>query len=111
MKTTLEIPDDLLADAASFATREGRALSDMVAEGLRRVVTTAPARAREPRLRVRLPIIECGAPGTLNFPDDAASRLDTMEDAARHAASLRQQRLCRAGGFGSSAPPGGPCVD
>ena len=88
MKTTLEIPDDLLADAANFATREGRALSDMVAEGLRRVVATAPARAREPRLRVRLPIIECGVPGTLNFPDDAASRLDSMEDAARHAASL-----------------------
>ena len=88
MKTTLEIPDDLLAAAASFATREGRALSDMVAEGLRRVVATAPARARDPCLRVRLPIIECGAPGTLNFPNDAASRLDTMEDAARHAASL-----------------------
>ena len=88
MKTTLETPDDLLADATTFAAREGRALSDMVAEGLRRVVATAPARGREPRHRVRLPIIECGAPGTLNIPDDATSRLDAMEDAARHAASL-----------------------
>ena len=88
MKTTLEIPDDLLADATTFAAREGRALSDMVTEGLRRVVATAPALAREPRRRVHLPIIECGAPGTLNIPDDAASGLEAMEDAARHAASL-----------------------
>jgi hypothetical protein len=83
VKTTLEIPDDLLADAATFAEREGRALSDMVAEGLRRVVATVPTHAREPHRRVRLPIVECGAPGTLNIPDDAASRLDAMEDAAR----------------------------
>ena len=88
MKTTLEIPDDLLADVTSFAARAGRALNDVVAEGLRRVVATAPAQAREPRRRVRLPIIECGAPGTLNIPDDAASRLDAMEDTARHAPSL-----------------------
>ena len=88
MKTTLEIPDDLLADVTTFAALAGRALNDVVAEGLRRVVATAPARALEPRRRVRLPIIECGAPGTLNFPDDAASRLDAMEDAARHEASL-----------------------
>ena len=88
MKTTLDIPDDLLADATTFAAREGRALNDMVVEGLRRVVGTVPARAREPHRRVRLPIVECGAPGTLNIPDDAASRLDAMEDAARHATSL-----------------------
>jgi len=88
MKTMLEIPDDLFADATSFAAREGRALCDIVAEGLRRVVATAPAMGPEPHQRMRLPIIECGAPGTLNIPDDAASRLDAMEDAARHATSL-----------------------
>jgi hypothetical protein len=88
MKTMLEIPDDLLADATSFAAREGRALSDVVAEGLRRVVATAPMTGRESHRRVRLPIIECGAPGTLNIPDDAASRLEAMEDMTHRAASL-----------------------
>lgn len=88
MKTTVEIPDDLLADATTFALRAGRELSDVVAEGLRRVVASGPSRIDEQPRRVRLPIIECGEPGTLNIPDDAASRLDVMEDASRHAASL-----------------------
>lgn len=88
MKTVLEIPDDLLADAAAFAAREQRELSDMVAEGLRRVVATAPTYSRGVRGRVHLPILECGAPGTLNIPDDVAGQLDAMEDLVRHATSL-----------------------
>lgn len=88
MKTTMEIPDALLADATIFAAREGRSLSDMVAEGLQRVVATAPVRSPGSRSRVRLPIVECGAPGTLNIPDDVASRLDAREDTERHATSL-----------------------
>ena len=62
MKTTLEIPDDLLADATTFAAREGRVLNDM---GSRVCGASSP---RFLRGRVWLPIIECGAPGRLTIP-------------------------------------------
>jgi hypothetical protein len=88
VRTTLDIPDDLFADATDFAARAGRDLNDVIAEGLRRVVSTAPASVGDSDHRVRLPIIECGEPGTLNIPDDAGSKLEMMEDTARHAASL-----------------------
>jgi len=90
METALDIPEDLLADVTTIARRAGRELNDVVVEGLRRVVASVPALVVQgnPRSRVHLPIIECGQPGTLNIPDNAASRLDMMEDAERHAASV-----------------------
>jgi hypothetical protein len=90
MKTTLDIPDDLLADVTTIAKQAGRELNDVVVDGLRRVVASTPALAVQgnSRSRVHLPIIECGQPGTLNIPDNAAARLDIMEDAERHASSV-----------------------
>jgi len=82
MKATLDIPDDLLADVTTIAKQAGRELNDLVVEGLRRVVASTPALAVQgnPRGRVHLPTIECGQPGTLNIPDNAASRLDILVD-------------------------------
>jgi hypothetical protein len=47
--------------------------------------SVVPAMGHEGHRRVHLPIIECGGPGTLSIPDDAAARLDAMDDATRHA--------------------------
>lgn len=55
MKTTLELDDQLLADAREYARRTGRPLSAVVEEGLRSVLTTG-----EPEAGYRLPDLSVG---------------------------------------------------
>lgn len=50
MKTTVEIPDAVLADAKSFASKEGTTLKALVEEGLRRVLDD---RKRRKKFRLR----------------------------------------------------------
>jgi len=38
--------------------------------------------------RVRLPLIDCGAPGSLPIDEDLIARIETETDAERHAASV-----------------------
>lgn len=48
MKTTVHIPDPLLARAKQLASREGTTLAALVEEGLRSVVKARSARQKEP---------------------------------------------------------------
>jgi len=50
MKTTVEIPDSLLEEAKSLASREGTTIRALVEEGLRRTLAERK-RAKEFRLR------------------------------------------------------------
>ena len=58
VKTTLDLPDDLMREVKIRAVRENRKLKDAVADLLRRGLSQ---RRSEPRLRhrVALPIVEC----------------------------------------------------
>ena len=56
MKTTVELPDDLLREAKARAALEGIKLKDLVADALRARLS-AP-RQPHPRRRVKFPIIE-----------------------------------------------------
>jgi plasmid stability protein len=78
MKTTLEIPDDLMREIKVRAAREDRKLKDLVAELLRRGLTEAD---RPPR-RVKLPLIHSthpAAPGEEMTPERMAQILIDQE--------------------------------
>lgn len=56
MKTTIEIPDDLMREIKVKAAREDRKLRDLVPELLRRGLDSE--RPKEVRNRIKLPLIE-----------------------------------------------------
>ena len=57
MRSTFDLPDDLMKRAKIAAVKRGSTLRDLVAEGLRRVLTdeAAPKRKRMTEAPVRLP--------------------------------------------------------
>ncbi len=61
MKTTIDIPDTLLARAKRHARKLGKPLRALVEEGLRRVLESEPARGR-----YRLPDRSAGRAGDPN---------------------------------------------
>jgi hypothetical protein len=61
MKTTIELPDSLLARAKRHARKLGKPLRALVEEGLRRVLESEPARTR-----YRLPDHSAGRAGDPN---------------------------------------------
>jgi beta-lactamase regulating signal transducer with metallopeptidase domain len=88
MKTTLEIPDQLFREAKAKAALEGVRLKDLVTEGLRTVLYGKPPLARKSR-RIKFPVLESRGKAMLTIPDDAAYRVELMDDLARHEAALR----------------------
>lgn len=56
MKTTLELPDDLMREIKVRAAREDRKLKDLMTELLRRGLDAEPHKER-PRKRVQFPLI------------------------------------------------------
>ena len=76
MRTTVDLPDDLLAEAKQRATREGRSLSDVVGDAVRSSFARAEAADRE---QVPLPTFGEGGlqPGV--DLDDSAALVDLME--------------------------------
>lgn len=59
MKTTLDLPDELMRAAKIRAAREGRKLKDVVADLLRRGLAERPQGGRQVQRRVQLPLVEC----------------------------------------------------
>jgi len=76
MRTTVDLPDELLIEAKQRAAAEGRSLSDVVADAVRSSFARAAAAERQP---VELPTFEGGGlqPGV--DLDDSAALLDLME--------------------------------
>jgi hypothetical protein len=77
MRTTVDLPDELLREARRRAAEEGTTLTSLLADGLRLRLTGAPARGR-PR---RLPVSRVGG-GLHPWIDPAsnASLLDAADD-------------------------------
>ena len=77
-RTTVRLPGELLVQAKRKAAAEGRTLTSLIEEGLRRVV--AEKRETVPRARVVLPVSTARggfAPGFTSFRD-----LEELEDIA-----------------------------
>ena len=65
MKTTLDIPDDLLRRMKMQAVQEGRKFKDVAVEIFRRGLSRSETPAsRAVSRRVKLPLIECRHPAT-----------------------------------------------
>ena len=59
MKTTLDLPDELMRTVKLRAVQENRKLKDMVADLLRRGLTRESGEPTVVRERVRLPLVHC----------------------------------------------------
>jgi hypothetical protein len=80
MRTTVDLPDELLRQARKRAAEEGTTLTALLAEGLRLRLSGAPAGRRRQR---KLPISTVG--GGLQpwiDPSSNASLLDAADDVA-----------------------------
>jgi len=76
MRTTIDLPPELLAEAKERAAREGRSLSDVVGDAVRSSFSRTTTRERVP---LELPTFGSGGlqPGV--DLDDSAALLDLME--------------------------------
>lgn len=84
MRTTLDLPDDLMREVKIRAVRENRRLKDEVADLLRRGLSQRRARPGI-RRRVALPIVECARkarPGEEMSPERVAGILLDEESGA-----------------------------
>jgi hypothetical protein len=91
MKTTLELPDDVMRAVKIRAVEENRRLKDVIADLLRRGLNQQPSLPSEVRRRVRLPLIECvhdARPGEEITPERAADTL-LEEEAGWHRDPVR----------------------
>jgi plasmid stability protein len=59
VKTTLELPDELMRAAKIRAANEGRRLKDVVADLLRRGLAEEPKGPRRVQRKVQLPLVQC----------------------------------------------------
>ena len=86
MRTTIELPEELVRQAEARATREGRSLKDLVTEGLRRVLGLETTRAADaPRRVVSFPLV----------PETAHSPVISLEDVNRALADEDAERYAR----------------
>ena len=90
MKTTLDLPDDLMRAVKIRAVQENLALEDAVAELLRRGLAQPSSPARAVAHRVQLPLVECARaaePDVEMTPERVAALL--LEDEAGARVPLR----------------------
>lgn len=82
MKTTLELPDELMLAAKIRAAEEGRRLKDVVSDLIRRGLADQQRPNEAVRSRVRLPLIECahGARGEEEMTPDRVAEILARED-------------------------------
>jgi hypothetical protein len=78
VKTTLDLPDDVVRAVKIRAVQENRKLKDMIADLLRRGLAQESLLPTEVRRRVKLPLVECAheaLPGEEMTPERAADVL------------------------------------
>ena len=83
MKTTLDLPDDVLREIKVRAAQENRRLKDVVAELLRQGLAADRGEAAGRPRRVRVPLVHCepASPEQEMTPERAARSL--LDDEAR----------------------------
>ena len=74
MKTTVDLPDDLVRDIKLRAVMDGRKLKDAMADVLREGLAARHARATSRQNRVRLPLVQCRRAAALT-PDQVTDVL------------------------------------
>jgi hypothetical protein len=85
MRTTVDLPDDLLKRAKIAAVRRGTSLRELVGTALERELSE-PEHGAKPR-RVRFPIFQSTSPGALRLTNARIAALESAEDVRRHGRS------------------------
>jgi hypothetical protein len=88
MKTTVDIPDDLFREAKARAALEGRKLKDMLADGLRAVLSGRIAPSR-PKRRVEFPIIKAKGE-VLRLTGEQIAEIEAREEAEYYGRFMRR---------------------
>jgi len=83
MRTTLELPDDLLKRAKIAAVERGTTLREFVGAALEQELRAHPKRAPK-RRRAKFPIFPSSTPGSLKLTNSTLARREAEEDARRH---------------------------
>lgn len=86
VKTTVDLPDDLMRQIKVRAAQQDRKLKDVLTELLRRGLGAKDPAAHEPQRRVQLPLIRCAHPARIEeemTPSRVAELL--MDDEAQWA--------------------------
>lgn len=92
MKTTLDLPAELVREMKLRAAQQGRKLRDVATEVFRCGLSQSASQKGIAQHRVKLPLIECGSPGTAReelTPDDVAAVLLRQEAEWSHEAAGR----------------------
>jgi hypothetical protein len=87
MRTTVDLPDQLLRRAKAAAALEGRSLKDLLVEALEARLQVSTGQGPSPRRRVKLPLVPSSKPGTLRLTGDTVASALAAEDLhalARH---------------------------
>ena len=91
MKTTLDLPDDLMREIKIRAVNDDRKLKDAIADLLRRGLSQKAVEPKAVRHRVQLPLVQCSqeaGPGEEMTPHRVAEVLLEEESETRRG-SLR----------------------
>lgn len=86
MRTTLDLPDDLLKRAKIEAVERGTSLRDVVATALEHEFSRPSDRAKK-RKRSIFPIFDSVAPGSLRLTSAGIAKIESDEDVRRHGRS------------------------
>lgn len=83
MRTTLDLPDELLKRAKIEAVQRGTSLRDLVGAALERELNQ-PSEPKPMRKRMRFPIFDSKTPGSLRLTNAGIAKLEADEDVRRH---------------------------
>jgi hypothetical protein len=86
MKTTLDLPGDLVREIKLRAVNEGGKLKDTIADLLRKGLRQRPAKNNAKPSRVKLPLVHCRRTAALT-PDQVAAALLKQEAEWHHDAA------------------------
>lgn len=86
MRTTLELPDELVRQAKIEAVERGISLKELIGSALANELGGASSRGRRSR-RLSFPIFTSKAPGSLALTNADLSRAESEEDLRRHGLS------------------------
>lgn len=85
MRTTVEIPDDLLKQAKIAAVERGVPLKELVRVALANELSAKGSRSTS--RRVKFPIFSSKEPGSMHLTNADIRRLEDEEDVRRHGLS------------------------
>lgn len=86
MRTTLDLPDELLKRAKIAAVERGVTLRELIGSAVAKDLATGPS-PQVTRRRIRFPVFSSTRPGSLDLTNADLARSEVDEDRRRHGLS------------------------